>query len=44
MGCTNIAAFASHEEGDVHILHETIQDMLKTCPMNGLRNIDHMLK
>ncbi|KAL3764407.1 hypothetical protein ACHAW5_001473 [Stephanodiscus triporus] len=44
LGCSVLAAFASREEGEVRILHDTIKDMLRRCPNNGLRNIDHMLK
>jgi hypothetical protein len=44
LGCSVLAAFASQEEGEVQILHDTISDILKRCPHNGLRNIDHMLK
>jgi len=44
LGCSVLAAFASHEEEEVQILHDTITEMLKSCPNNGLGNIDHMLK
>lgn len=44
LGCSVLAAFASQEEDEVQILHDTISDILKSCPHNGLRNIDHMLK
>ncbi|KAL9184785.1 hypothetical protein ACHAXT_012755 [Thalassiosira profunda] len=44
LGCSVIAAFASQEEAEVKVLHDTISKILATCPHNGLRNIDHMLK
>ena len=44
LGCSVLAAFASTEEDEVQILHDTITDILKSCPNNGLKNIDHMLK
>mmetsp|Transcript_23067 Transcript_23067/g.49942 ORF Transcript_23067/g.49942 Transcript_23067/m.49942 type:complete len:203 (+) Transcript_23067:166-774(+) len=42
LGCSVLAAFASQDEDEVQILHDTISDILKSCPNNGLRNIDHM--
>lgn len=44
LGCSVLAAFASQEEDEVQILHDIISEMLRSCPNNGLRNIDHMLK
>ena len=39
-----LAAFASQEEGEAQVLHDTISSILNSCPNNGLKNIDHMLK
>jgi len=44
LGCSVLAAFASHEEAEVQVLYNTICDILKTCPNNGLKDISHMLK
>jgi len=44
LGCSVLAAFASQEEDEVQILHDTISEILNNCPNNGLMNIDHMLK
>ena len=44
MGCSVLAAFGSQDEDEVQILHDTISEILKCCPNNGLKNIDHMLK
>jgi hypothetical protein len=44
LGCVVLAAFASQEEGEVQILHDTITDILSHCPNNGLCDITHMLK
>lgn len=44
LGCSVLAAFASQEEGEVKILHDTITDILSHCPNNGLCDITHMLK
>ena len=43
LGCSVLAAFASQEEGEVHILHDTITEILSHCPNNGLCDITHML-
>lgn len=43
LGCSVLAAFASQEEGEVRILHDTITEILSHCPNNGLCDITHML-
>ena len=43
LGCSVLAAFASQEEGEVQILHDTITEILSHCPNNGLCDITHML-
>ena len=44
LGCSVLAAFGSQEEDVVQLLHDVITGILKCCPNNGLKNIDHMLK
>ena len=45
MGVSVLAAFASEEgeEDDVQLLHDTIAEIMTTCPYGGLQNIDRML-
>jgi len=44
LGCSVFAAFASPIESEVQVLHDQIRNILSSCPNNGLKNIDHMLR